>query len=107
MNRIAVLFTIIFVLSGVTPAGADVVPTLSTADFIHWGPEQRVVEVEFNGPMANVGDWNGDGVKDLLVGVYQDGAVYYYPNSGTNTDPVFDERLQLYADGNKISVPYG
>jgi len=107
MIRRTALCTALLALAAVIPAGAAVVPDLAPAEFIHWGPEQLVVETAFNGCMAHVADWNDDGIKDLLVGVYQEGAIYYYLNSGTNSAPVFDERKQMEADGVPINVPYG
>jgi len=111
MYRIAALFLFALLLSGPAPAGSMVIPTFDPAEFIHWGPSEQVVEVEFNGTIAEVADWNGDGVKDLLTGVWaltgDGGEVYFYPNIGTDTDPVFDERIRLAADGVPITVPPG
>jgi hypothetical protein len=52
-------------------------------------------------------DWDGDGKKDLLVGCFYNGNVYFYPNSGTNNSPVFTTGTKLKADGQEISVAYG
>jgi hypothetical protein len=94
-------------MAGMFPAAAATVPDIAPAELIHWGPSQQVIEVEFNGTMAHVADWDDDGVKDLLVGVYQEGAIYFYHNSGTNAAPVFEEREKVQADGVPINVPYG
>ena len=52
-------------------------------------------------------DWNGDGKKDLLVGTFYYGNIYYYKNHGTNDHPVFQDRVKLEADGIEISLSYG
>jgi hypothetical protein len=52
-------------------------------------------------------DWDGDGVKDLLVGQYTYGKVRFYKNTGTNEAPVFTFSYFLKADGVDISLSYG
>lgn len=91
---------------GLTPAAAVVIPTFAPAEFITWGSGQ-IIQTEHNGVIPNVGDWNADGIKDILVGTYQSGNVYYYPNSGTNANPIFLTRSLLQADGSPISLTYG
>jgi hypothetical protein len=47
-------------------------------------------------------DWNGDGLKDVLVGDVT-GHIYYLQNSGTNTAPVFNTAAQLLlSDGTPL-----
>jgi hypothetical protein len=52
-------------------------------------------------------DWNGDGKKDLLVGCFYNGNVYFFKNSGTDASPVFTTGTKLKADGQEISVAFG
>ncbi len=49
-------------------------------------------------------DWNGDGLKDLIVGQFTSGNIRYYRNTGTNANPVFTTFSYLQADGVNISV---
>lgn len=49
----------------------------------------------------DIGDLNGDGLKDLAFGWWQ-GTVVYYPNSGTNANPVFNGDYELTALGTVI-----
>jgi len=75
------------------------------------------VALEANGTPINVGtggnaspfvtDWDGDGRQDLLLGQYLGGKVRFYPNVGTNFDPLFADFYYLQADGADISVSYG
>ena len=54
-----------------------------------------------------VTDWNGDGLKDLIVGQYTGGKIRYYQNDGTNDSPVFGSFAYMQADGNDISLTSG
>ncbi|MCK5842200.1 MAG: hypothetical protein KAH31_08535, partial [Candidatus Sabulitectum sp.] len=53
-------------------------------------------------------DWNGDGLNDLVIACLEDidsvkvGTIQFYPNSGSNTDPVFDGFTRIMADGEDI-----
>ena len=51
-----------------------------------------------------VTDWDGDGVKDLLLGQFSGGKIRLYLNSGTNSAPVLTSFTFLQADGSDISV---
>lgn len=60
-----------------------------------------------HGTSPQVIDWNGDGLKDLVVGFHFAGWVYVYLNSGTNIKPLFDtEFIQLKADDEIIAYEY-
>jgi hypothetical protein len=87
-------------------AWAVIVPTFAPTQNIYWGSSQ-VIQVGQNGPIPNVGDWNHDGAKDLMVGVYQSGNIYYYQNTGTNENPLFPSRVLLQADALNIALTYG
>ncbi len=54
-----------------------------------------------------VGDFDGDGVRDLLVGQFHDGRLRIYRNSGTNAKPKFDSYTWFKAGGAIASVPVG
>jgi len=90
----------------ILPVWGIVTPTFEPAQYIYWGSGQ-IIQTENNGVIPNVGDWNGDGIKDLMVGVYQSGYIYYYPNTGTNEEPVFASRSILQAGGQNITLTYG
>lgn len=49
----------------------------------------------------DIGDLNGDGLKDLAFGWWQ-GTVVYYPNSGTNNAPTFAESHELSVLGDSL-----
>ncbi len=52
-------------------------------------------------------DWNGDGVKDLLLGEFTGGRIRFYSNDGGNSEPHFTTYTYLQADGAMIQLPYG
>lgn len=54
-----------------------------------------------------VADWNGDGVKDLIVGELDDGMINFFENTGTNQNPLFGPSVHLRADGSEITMSYG
>jgi hypothetical protein len=60
------------------------------------------------GLIANpfLADWNGDGLNDLIVGQLLDSKVRFYPNIGTNQDPVFMTYTYLQADGADITATF-
>jgi len=52
-------------------------------------------------------DWNGDGLKDLILGQYSSGKLRLYLNEGTNSSPIFNAFTYMQADGSDISVSSG
>jgi len=54
-----------------------------------------------------VADFDGDGVRDLLVGQFGDGILWIYRNVGSNADPKFAAGVK-FKDGNPDGcVPTG
>lgn len=54
-----------------------------------------------------VTDWNGDGLKDLVLGQFDQGKIRIYLNSGTNSSPVFTTFSYMQSGGVDITLPYG
>ena len=54
-----------------------------------------------------VADWNGDGSKDMVLGIFTSGNIRFYENENTNDSPVFNSFSNLQADGVAITLPYG
>jgi len=54
-----------------------------------------------------VGDFDGDGLRDLLVGQFAEGKLRIYRNTGTNAQPKFD-KFDWFMDGKpEGTVPTG
>ena len=60
------------------------------------------------GAFARVSYWDGDSLKDLLVG-RSDGTVACFTNTGSDTNPTFDggTMLQVGAAGSKVNIDVG
>jgi len=68
----------------------------------------KPLDVERDGHSAPfVGDFDGDGKLDLLVGQYHDGRLRIYRNTGTNAQPKFESYTWFEAGGAIARVPVG
>jgi hypothetical protein len=79
-------------------------PLLSSPELLMCGAEP--LRVDFHSSPF-FGDWDGDGLGDLMVGQFQDGMIALYINTGTAQQPQYDSQSWLVADGEPIMLPYG
>lgn len=63
------------------------------------------IDVSYGHAMPLMADWNGDGLKDLLVGQYAGGRLRVYPNLGTQTEPRFETFEWFKTEAGRASVP--
>ena len=97
-------FLAVLLLLSATVAFADL-PDFASPFFVQANGVDLVVSSSIPDPC--VVDWDGDGVKDLVIGHFAGGNVRFYPNSGTNAAPVFTSYTLIQAGGSNISVSYG
>jgi hypothetical protein len=92
------------------PAGPARPPGLAPdlAPPVHVLVGGRPLDVERSGHAAPaVGDLDGDGRPDLLVGQYDGGKLRVYRNTGTAGAPKFDTYTYFVAGGQTGRVPVG
>ena len=75
---------------------------------VHVKVAGKPLDVQRSGHAAPfVGDINGDGRMDLLVGQFESGQLRIYHNTGTATKPKFTRYEWLQAGGEKARAPVG
>ena len=65
------------------------------------------IDVEVGHAAPYFVDFDGDGVKDLLVGQFGSGKLRIYKNVGSNKQPKFDKFTFFQAGGADATVPAG
>jgi hypothetical protein len=82
--------------------GTDMNPAFTSYSNLQVGGVDFDLTAGLDRSSPRIVDWNGDGLKDLLIGEVS-GYIYYLQNNGTNASPVFNsaEKL-LLADGTPL-----
>ncbi|MGC8640740.1 MAG: hypothetical protein ACP5XB_12790 [Isosphaeraceae bacterium] len=92
-------------LLGILAAWADADDLASPVHVQDGGTPIDVQNVGHSAPF--LGDFDGDGVRDLLVGQFDDGRLRIYRNLGSNTSPRFKGYKWFEAGGTVGKVPAG
>jgi hypothetical protein len=67
----------------------------------------KVIDTEVGHAAPFVGDIDGDGVNDLLVGQFGQGILWVFKNTGTNGQPKLAAGVKFQAGGQDGRVPTG
>ncbi len=106
MKRISFLMSFLAMsLFFTQAASAQAAPNFAPAQYIQSNGQPMLGDNVYTA--ADVCDWNADGKKDLLIGVFYNGNIWAFINQGTDSDPLFGPGVELQADGSVISVAYG
>jgi hypothetical protein len=95
------------------PLALNAVPPADELDFNLEAPVQitadgQPIDVQREGHSAPfMGDFDGDGLNDLLVGEFEDGGLRIYRNLGTNGQPRFEEYEWFKTGADLGRVPSG
>jgi hypothetical protein len=86
--------SLILALSGLAPLAADN-PAGELLPPVRLEAAGKPIDTSIGHAAPFVGDFDGDGVRDLLVGQFGEGILWIYRNVGTNTLPKFAEGVQF------------
>jgi hypothetical protein len=100
MSHAALTFVVLAAL------GADR-PSPELAPGVRLMAAGKPIDTDIGHAAPFVGDFDGDGVRDLLVGQFGEGILWVYHNEGTNAAPKLAAGTK-FKDGNKDGrVPTG
>jgi hypothetical protein len=99
------LSTFILVL-GLIPAGGAA-PSSELAAPVRLEAAGKPIDTEIGHAAPFVCDFNGDGLKDLLVGQFGKGLLWIYLNEGTNTEPKLAAGVKFKEGKEDGRVPSG
>lgn len=100
------LSLLLLAAAGGPPQPAALAPDLAPP--VHVLAAGRPLDVERDGHAAPaIGDFDGDGKPDLLVGQYDGGKLRVYRNTAKAGAPRFDTYTYFVAGGQTGRVPFG
>jgi hypothetical protein len=97
---------LILVLAGVIAADSTP-PSTELATPVRLEAAGKPIDTENGHAAPYVCDFDGDGLKDLLVGQFGDGLLWIYHNEGTNSEPKLAAGVKFKEDKEDGRVPSG
>ena len=95
------------VLAGLIPA-ENVAPSAELAAPVRLEAAGKPIDaMEIGHAAPFVCDFDGDGLKDLLVGQFKDGLLWIYRNEGTNSEPKLAAGVKFKEGQEDGRVPCG
>jgi hypothetical protein len=99
--------TLILVLTGLIPA-ENLTPSAELSEPVRIKAAGKPIDTTEIGHAAPfVYDFDGDGLKDLLVGQFKDGLLWIYRNEGTNSEPKLAAGVKFKEGKEDGRVPSG
>ncbi len=65
------------------------------------------IDADFGHAAPLYADYDGDGIRELLVGQFESGKLRIYPNYGTDRAPLFKDFTYFQAEGIEVKLPCG
>ncbi len=97
---------LILMLMGLAPPAAEG-PVRELAPPVRLEAAGKPIDTDVGHAAPFVGDFDGDGVKDLLVGQFSDGILWIFRNEGTNDRPKLAAGVKFKEGRDDGRVPTG
>lgn len=104
--RLIMFRTLILVLTGLIPT-ENVTLSAELSEPVRLEAAGKPIDTEIGHAAPFVCDFDGDGLKDLLVGQFRDGILWIYHNEGTNSEPKLAAGVKFKEGKEDGRVPSG